>query len=83
MAVQHQMGLPRHIERVSLYRTPDADGVVRCSPLSLPIRLAGGFDADVVDGAGTRYLHLEGYRTAVFRADVDARMFRPAEAAMA
>ena len=82
IALQHQMGLPRHIDRVSLYRTPEGGSgplfaVVTADPV------AGGFDADVVDGAGTRYLHLEGYRTAVFRADVDARMFRRAEVAMA
>ena len=78
MAVQHRMGLPRHVDRVSLYRTPDAAAgplfaVVTAGPAT------GSFDADVVDAAGTRYLHVGGYRTVVFREDVDARMFPSAQ----
>ena len=45
--------------------------------------VAACFDADVVDGAGTRYLHVSGYRTVTFREDVDARVFRAAEPVMA
>jgi hypothetical protein len=30
--------------------------------------------------AGTRYLHVSGYRTVVFREDIDARMFPSAQA---
>ena len=82
MAVQHRMGLPRHVDRVSLYRAPDATEV-RCSPSSLPMPATGSFDADVVDRAGTRYLHVSGYRTVVFREDVDARVFASAQAVMA
>ena len=64
MAVQHRMGLPRHVDRVWLYRAPDAAAgplfaVVTANPA------AGSFDADVVDRAGTRYLHVSGYRTVV------------------
>jgi len=79
MAVQHRMGLPRHVDRVSLYRSPDATSgplfaVVTADPAT------GSFDADVADGAGTRYLHLSGYRTVVFREDVDARLLQSAHA---
>jgi len=82
MAVQHRMGLPRNVDRVSLYRTPDAAAgplfaVVTADPVS------GSFDADVIDGAGSRYLHVSGYRTVAFREDVDARLLMPAQAAMA
>ena len=82
MAVQHRMGLPRHVDRVSLYRAPDAAAgplfaVVTADPVG------GSFDADVVDGAGSQYLHVSGYRTVVFREDVDARVFTPAQATMA
>jgi len=78
MVVQHRMGLPRQVDRVSLYRSPDAAGgplfaVVTADPA------AGTFDADVVDGAGTRYLHVSRYRTVVFREDVDAGMFPSAQ----
>jgi hypothetical protein len=82
MAVQHRMGLPRHVDRVELYRVPDAAAgplfaIVTANPA------AESFDADVVDATGTRYLHLAGYRTVVFREDVDARMFPSAQAVMA
>jgi hypothetical protein len=78
IAAQHRMGLPRHVDRVSLYRTPDAAAgplfaVVTADPA------AGSFDADVVDGAGTRYLQMSGYRTAPFREDADALVFPSAQ----
>jgi acyl transferase domain-containing protein/NAD(P)-dependent dehydrogenase (short-subunit alcohol dehydrogenase family)/acyl carrier protein len=82
MAVQHRMGLPRHVDRVELYRAPDADA----GPLFAVVTArpeAGTFDADVVDSAGTRYLHVAGYRTVVFREDLDSRMFPSAQAVMA
>jgi NAD(P)-dependent dehydrogenase (short-subunit alcohol dehydrogenase family) len=75
MAVQHRMGLPRHVDRISLYRAPDAAAgplfaVVTANPT------AGSFDADVVDHDGTRYLNVSGYRTIAFREDVDALVFQ-------
>ena len=80
MAVNHRMGLPRHVDRVSIYRSPDAAG----GPLFTVVTAGaapGSFDADVVDRAGTRYLHVSGYRTVVFREDVDARIFPLAQTA--
>jgi len=78
MAVHKQMGLPRHVDGITFYRTPDpADGplfaVVTANSASRT------FDADVVDGAGRLYLHVSGYRTVVFREDVDARVFASAQ----
>jgi hypothetical protein len=76
------MGLPRRVDRVSLYRTPDA----AAGPLFVvvtPNQVAGSFDADVVDCDGRRYLHVSGYRTVAFREDVDALMFPSAQAVMA
>ena len=82
MAVQHRMGLPRHVDRVSLYRTPDAASgplfaVVTANPS------AGSFDADVVDGAGVLYLHVSGYRTVLFREGVNMPMLPAVHAVMA
>jgi NAD(P)-dependent dehydrogenase (short-subunit alcohol dehydrogenase family) len=79
MAVQHRMGLPRRVNRVTFYRVPSDDGgplfaVVTADPA------AGSFDADVVDRSGRLYLHLSGYRTVVFREDVDAQAFAPLHA---
>ncbi len=81
MAVQHRMGLPRHLDRVSLYRAPEtADGPLFAVVTADPA--AGSFDADVVDRAGNRYLHVSGYRTVAFREDVDAQVFSAAESVM-
>ncbi len=82
MAVQHRMGLPRHVDRVSFYRAPDA----AAGPLFAVVTAdaaAGSFDADIVDRDGIRYLHVSGYRTVVFREDIDARVFAPSLVAMA
>ena len=67
------MGLPRHVERVTLYRLPDP----AASPLFAvvtPDPASQGFNADVVDATGRRYMHVSGYLTVVFREDVDARV---------
>ena len=82
MAVQQRMGLPRHVDRVTFYRVPEpADGPLFAVVTADPV--AGSFAADVVDRNGLRYLHLSGYRTVVFREDVDARVFTPEHAVLA
>jgi hypothetical protein len=80
IAVQHLMGLPRYVDRVSLYRAPEATAGPLFSVVTVNAEV-GSFDADVVDGAGTKYLHVSGYRTVVFR-DVDAQVFPAAEGVM-
>jgi len=79
MAVQHRMGLPRHVQRATFYRAPEeAAGPLFAVVTADPA--AGSFDADVVDQAGLRYLHVSGYQTVVFREDVDAQVFSNAHA---
>ena len=82
MAVEHRMGLPRHVDRVTFYRVPD-ETAGPLFALVTPDPAAGTFDADVVDRTGTRYLHMAGYRTVVFREDVDAQVFTPAQTVLA
>ncbi len=54
MGVQSRMGLPQHIDRVSLLRSPDlAEG--RLYAVVTPNQAQGSFDAEVVDAAGNRY----------------------------
>ncbi|MGA2113600.1 MAG: SDR family NAD(P)-dependent oxidoreductase [Bryobacteraceae bacterium] len=82
MAVKHSMGLPRRVNRVSLYRMPEA----AAGPLFAVVTadaVTGGFDAYVVDQTGIPYLHVDGYRTVAFREDVDALVFSSAKVAMA
>ncbi len=78
MAVRHRMGLPHHLDRVSLYRVPEpAVGPLFAVVTPGP---AESYSAEVVDAAGTRYLSMSGYRTVSFREDVDSQVFQPAEA---
>ncbi len=61
MGTQDQMGLPQHVDRVSLLRTPRAN--TRLYAVVTPDPVRGTFDANVVDEQGTRYVQLSGYRT--------------------
>jgi hypothetical protein len=63
------MGLPLHVERVSLLREPTEKR--RLFALVRPA--AAGFDARVVDDEGHVYLALEGYRTVELPAAVDEK----------
>jgi hypothetical protein len=82
MAVQHQMGLPRHVDRMILHRDPDPAAGPFFAVVT-PDSASRSFDADVVDGAGRLYLHVSGYRTVMFREDVDAQVFSAAQPALA
>jgi len=74
MAVQGRMGLPRHVHRVSSVRALDAaDGKVFAVVTPDPDQ--GSFNAEVVDAAGNRYVHLSGYRTVALPNSVDAEAF--------
>jgi acyl transferase domain-containing protein/NAD(P)-dependent dehydrogenase (short-subunit alcohol dehydrogenase family) len=81
MGTQGRMGLPLHIDCVSLllpvpeiadtriYAVVTSDG-------------QGTFDAEVVDTKGNRYLHLSGYRTVAIPNAVDAEGLKALQAAM-
>ena len=81
MGVQGRMGLPQHIDRVSLLREPERAesrlyGVVTPNPRD------ESFDAEVVDANGNRYVLLRGYRTVAVPGAVDARRLEALQAAM-
>ena len=63
MGLQGRMGLPLHIDSVSLLSHEPDSGQTRCYAVVTPDPAAGGFDADVVDPSGRHYLALRGYRT--------------------
>jgi NAD(P)-dependent dehydrogenase (short-subunit alcohol dehydrogenase family) len=69
MGTRGTMGLPLHVERVSLLREPTEKR--RLFALVRPA--AAGFDARVVDDEGHVYLALEGYRTVELPAAVDEK----------
>jgi acyl transferase domain-containing protein len=75
MVVQGRMGLPLHIDRVSVLRAPEpAEG--RLYAVVTPDRETGNFDAEVVNTAGKRYLQLSGYRTVALPNAVDPESLR-------
>jgi len=75
LGVRGRMGLPQHVDRVSLFRSPDlAEG--RLYALVTPDGAHGSFDAEVVDQNGNRYLELTGYRTVALTDGVDARALK-------
>jgi len=70
MGIAGHMGLPRHIDRVSILRTQElAEGelyaVVKPNPNG------ESFDAEVVDAGGGHYVRLDGYRTVAVPDAVD------------
>jgi hypothetical protein len=82
MAVQHRMGLPLQVGSVRVFATPGPDAGPLYAIVT-PDPAAGTFDAFVVDQAGTRYVHMIGYRTATLREDLDPDVFAAAGVAMA
>ena len=74
------MGLPLHIDRVAVARPDLAGG--RLYAVVTPDPARGSFDAEVVDTAGTRYLHMKGYRTVALPGAVDSGRLKALQAIM-
>lgn len=69
MGIESRMGLPQHIDRVSLLsETPPG---ARVYAVVLP-KAERGFDAEIIDEQGNCYLRLEGYRTVAVPGALDA-----------
>ena len=81
MGTQGRMGLPLHIDRVSSFLAPDADGT-RLYAVVTSDQARGSFDAEIVDAKGNRYLQLGGYRTVAVPNAVDAQGLKALQAAM-
>jgi Polyketide synthase dehydratase len=75
MGEQGRMGLPRHIDRVWLWRAPNGDEGRLFAVITLHSG-NGDFDAEVVDAEGTRYLQLSRYSTAALPGAVDTGPLR-------
>jgi hypothetical protein len=85
IGVLGRMGLPRHVDSVSVWGT-EGDGPMFA--VVTPSADGDSFDADVVDSAGRCRARVSGYRTVTFRENVAAEAFealrdRPAMMAMA
>jgi polyketide synthase-like dehydratase family protein/polyketide synthase family protein len=81
LGVQGRMGLPQHIREVRLERSPQlAQG--RLYATVTPDPNNGGFDVEVIDAAGHRYLHLTGYRTIALPDGANAQALRALQTVM-
>ncbi len=81
MGTQGRMGLPQHIDRVSLLSDPgQAEGPLYA--VVTPQPGAGSFDAEIVDAKGKRYLQLTGYRTVEAPNAVDGERLKALQAAI-
>jgi NAD(P)-dependent dehydrogenase (short-subunit alcohol dehydrogenase family) len=80
MGVQGRMGLPQHIDRVSVLGVP-AGAVGRLYAVVTP-EPGGSFNAEVVDTAGNCYVQLSGYRTVALPSAVDSERLKTLQALM-
>jgi NAD(P)-dependent dehydrogenase (short-subunit alcohol dehydrogenase family) len=81
ITTSNRLGLPQHVDRVSFQ-----NGGVTASELFAvvtPHPDLGTFDAEVVDGAGNRYLDVSGYRTVALPNPVNAESLAALQAVMA
>jgi hypothetical protein len=82
LSMQHRMGLPLRIDRVTFCGAPQAQhGALYAVVAPNPDETR--FDADLLDAGGNRYLHLSGYATATFAADIDVGPLQAFHAVMA
>jgi hypothetical protein len=83
MGAQGRMGLPQHIDCVSLLSVPTAESEDTCL-YAVVSRDGdrGNFDAEVMDAKGNCYLQLKGYRTVALPSAVDAERLKVLQAAM-
>ena len=82
MGVHGRMGLPLHIDRVSLLLPPPEADDARLYAV-VTSEGDGSFDAEILDTKGNRYLQLSGYRTVAFPGALEAERLKALQAAMA
>ena len=82
MGSQGHMGLPQHIDCVSLLKPiPESTDTVLYAVVT-PNPSQGSCDAEVVDAKGNCYLQLTSYRTVAVPSAIDAERVKPLHAAM-
>jgi hypothetical protein len=82
IAMQGHMGLPEYVERLEVFRVPTPESHSLYAVVTETAD-AKGFDADLLDAAGLRYLHLRGYRTASLPDAVEAEPLKALHAVSA
>ena len=82
MSAQGRMGLPLHIDQVSILQNPElAQGALYAVVTPAPDEAR--FDAEVVDAAGAQYVKLTGYRTVALPNIVDLEPLKALQAVAA
>jgi len=82
MGVQGRMGLPLHLDQVSVTLPPELSES-RLYAIITPLAAQGSFDAEVLDTSGNRYVRLLGYRTVAFPNALELAPLKALQAAMA
>lgn len=82
MGLQSRMGLPWHINSVSLLLEPPDPAQVRLYAVVTPNLSTESFDAEVVDMSGNRYLILRGYKTVAVAELLNADQLKKLQDAM-
>jgi acyl transferase domain-containing protein/NAD(P)-dependent dehydrogenase (short-subunit alcohol dehydrogenase family)/acyl carrier protein len=80
MSLQGRMGLPAHIDRVTVCCVPE---LTQGSLYAVVTPSHDGFDAEVVDAKGTRYVQMNGYRTVALPGMVERARLKSLQAVMA
>jgi len=93
MSVQGRMGLPLHVDQISLCATGvvpvpehgqdghDMPNERRLYAVVTPDPDHGSFDAEVIDSTGRQYVNLSGYRTVALPSSIDVEPLRVLSAA--
>jgi hypothetical protein len=82
MGTQGRMGLPLHIDRVTLSGRRPQSPETRLYAVVTPNSSEGGFDSEIVDAKGNCYMQLKSYRTVALPNAVDAERLKALQAAM-
>jgi len=72
MDLHNQLGLPMHVDRVCVWRTPGPADEPLIAVVT-PDPDHGSYDAEVVDAQGNRYVSLRGYRTVALPDSIDTK----------
>jgi acyl transferase domain-containing protein/NAD(P)-dependent dehydrogenase (short-subunit alcohol dehydrogenase family) len=83
MGLESRMGLPLHIDRLTLSSNISESIAHQLYAVVTRNPAHSGFDAEILDASGTRYLQLTGYRTVQLPDTIDAEKLKALQAAMA
>ena len=81
MGTQGRMGLPQHVDRISLFGVPESADT-RFYAVITPDPGHNSFDAEVTDSKGNCYMRLNGYRTIALPSAIPTEKLKALQAAM-